>query len=97
MDRWLCTWGGASFGFQDGDQLFRQDGSHAGKFDGAEVYDATTGRYLGEVIDDRLIRKLSKTQKVRTPPSARSRSPRVPRVARVARVMRVGYEDWSLR
>lgn len=96
MDRWLWTWGGASFGFEDGGQLFRQDGWHVGKFDGSEVFDARTGRYLGEVIDDRLIRKRSKAHKVRTPSSPRTRSARVPRAPRVPRVMRVGYEDWPL-
>ncbi|MCF6733626.1 hypothetical protein [Blastococcus sp. KM273129] len=96
MDRWLWTWSGASFGFQDGDQLFGQDGSHVGKFVESEIFDARTGRYLGEVIDDRLIRKVSKAHKVRTPPSPRTRSARAPRAPRSPRVMRVGYEDWPL-
>lgn len=96
MDQWLWTWDGNSFGFRDNDQLFRQDGKHVGKFDGDEVYDAHTGLYLGEVIDDRLIRKTSKVNKRRSAPSPRSRSARMSRTGRTGRVMRAGYTDWPL-
>jgi hypothetical protein len=96
LDGSLWLWSGASFGFRDGDQLFRRDGSHVGKFDGDEVYDARTGRYLGEAIEDRLIRKISKAHKRRSPPSPRRRSARSARSNRSGRTMRSGYEDWPL-
>jgi len=32
--QWLWTWGGASFGYKDGDDLWTHDGRHVGRFHG---------------------------------------------------------------
>jgi hypothetical protein len=45
---WLWTWGGACFGYRQGDSLFTYGGKETGRFHGTEVYGAD-GRYLGEL------------------------------------------------
>lgn len=46
---WLWTWGGASFGYREGDSLWTYDGRHVGRFTGNDVY-APDGAYLGELV-----------------------------------------------
>ena len=59
MDDWLWTWGGASFGFRDGESLFTHEGVEAGHFHGDEIY-GSDGTYLGELrSDNKLITRLS--------------------------------------
>ncbi|MGE5437707.1 MAG: hypothetical protein ACM3O3_10805 [Syntrophothermus sp.] len=58
--KWLWTWGGKCFGYQEGDNLWTHDGYHFGKFRDDEVY-GMDGRYLGELKNDnRLITYTSK-------------------------------------
>jgi len=45
---WLWTWGGACFGYRDGDELWTYDGRHVGRFHGDDVY-GRDGHYLGEI------------------------------------------------
>ena len=57
---WLWNWGGACFGYRDGDALWTHDGRHVGRFHGAEVY-GPDGGYLGEVMsNNRLITDMVK-------------------------------------
>jgi hypothetical protein len=39
--QWLWTWGGVSFGYREGDNLWTHDGRHVGRFHGIEVYAPT--------------------------------------------------------
>jgi hypothetical protein len=48
---WVWTWGGISFGYFEGDDLYTHDGRHVGKRSGDEVY-SPQGRYLGEVMNE---------------------------------------------
>lgn len=36
--QWLWTWGGESFGYRDGDNLWTHTGQHVGRFHGDEVF-----------------------------------------------------------
>lgn len=51
--RWLWTWDGVCFGYQEGNDLWTYDGQHVGRFDGDKVFDCN-GRYLGEIESNRL-------------------------------------------
>jgi hypothetical protein len=92
---WMWTWGGASFGFRDNDNLWTHDGRHVGRFRDDFVY-ASDGSYLGEICDtNRLITKLSRkgTSRRSFAPRAR-RMGRIKRMSRIGRIMRIGCEDF---
>jgi hypothetical protein len=55
----LWTWGGKFYGRREGDLLIHSSGRCTGIIDGDEIYD-NDGRYLGELMQDRLIRNKSK-------------------------------------
>lgn len=91
---WLWTWKGKSFGFRRNDELRTQNGRHVGKFYGNEIY-GPDGRYLGEVIDGRLI--THKSKKLRRKSSYTPKSnvmSRVGYVNYVGNVMLAGYEEF---
>ena len=44
--KWLWTWGGRCYGYQDGDRLFRADGENVGYFVGNEISPATVADIL---------------------------------------------------
>jgi hypothetical protein len=74
--QWLWTWGGVSFGYRDGDNLWTHDGRHVGRFHGIEVY-GPNGSYLGEQLrPGRLITDVAKRAERRPPffPSVRRHS-----------------------
>ncbi|MBT3995670.1 MAG: response regulator [Chloroflexi bacterium] len=57
----LWTWGGEYFGFRDGADLWTFEGKHVGRIRrGTEIY-RTDGRYMGDVVDGRLIVDWHKT------------------------------------
>jgi hypothetical protein len=93
--QWLWTWGGTSFGYRDGGNLWTHDGRNVGRFYEDEVY-GPDGSYLGELRNkNRLITHTSK--KHRRKPSFSPLSRRVgyvPYVDYVGYVMYVGYEDF---
>ena len=92
---WLWTWGGVSFGYREGGQLWTHDGRHVGRFDGDEIF-GTGGGYLGELQNgNRLITSLSKKgrQGYAFTPHA-SRVGFVPYVDYLGYVMYVGFEDF---
>lgn len=91
---WLWTWGGISFGYRDGDDLWTHDGRHVGRFQEDQVFDRH-GQYLGELMNgDRLIRR--KSFGVRgysfTPYARRAGFARYANY--VGYVMYAGYEDF---
>ena len=93
--QWLWTWGGTSFGYRDGDELWTHDGRHVARFRGDEAYDRK-GVYLGELkSENRLITNLSKRIKrgYTFAPYA-SRVGYVPYANYVGYVMYAGYEDF---
>ena len=57
IDLWL--WGGKYYGRRIGDHLIHQSGHCTGIFQADTVYDRD-GRYLGELIGERLIRDKAK-------------------------------------
>lgn len=59
MVKWLWTWGGTSFGYKSGDNLWTHYSKHVGKFYGNEIYNER-GEYLGELKMNKLITKKSK-------------------------------------
>lgn len=57
---WIWTWSGICFGYFDGDDLIAHDGRHVGKkAEDGNIY-SPQGRYLGEVMSDRLLTNLAK-------------------------------------
>jgi hypothetical protein len=94
---WLWTWGGISFGYRLGEDLWTHDGRHVGRFHEDEVY-ARNGLYLGEIRNrNRLITNLNKKQRRKSPfgPHA-NRVAYVRYVNYVGYVMYVGYEDFPV-
>jgi hypothetical protein len=92
---WLWTWGGISFGYREGDNLWTHDGRHVGRFYAEEVY-GPDGHYLGEIRNkNRLITNLNKKNQRRSSfaPYA-NRVAYVPYTDYVGYVMYVGYEDF---
>lgn len=52
---WLWTWGGKCFGYKDDNgNLWTYSGYHVGRFEGDFIY-GRDGKYLGELIEGRLI------------------------------------------
>ena len=93
MER-MFTWGGRSFGYKDGENLWTYTGKHVGRFHGNEAY-GPDGRYLGELRNNKLITKTSKRSRSRGPFTPRtSRMGRVKTVNRVGSVMLVGYGEF---
>ena len=92
---WLWTWGGVSFGYREGDNLWTHDGRHVGRFHDDEVY-APTGFYLGELRNkNRLITNRGKKHFRRSSFAPYgNRAAYVPYVNYVGYVMYVGYEDF---
>lgn len=91
---WLHTWGGRSFGYRDGDDLWTHDGKHVGRFRGDEVY-GHNGSYLGELRGGRLITNTSERSKISgSVPSLGNRVGHVQHVDYVGNVMLAGYEDF---
>lgn len=90
----LYTWGGTHFGHRDRDRLRTRDGRDIGHFQGNEIY-GHNGRYLGELMNGRLITCRTKalrrsglsTAYPRTMPSARH-------VPFAAYAMLAGYQDF---
>lgn len=89
---WLWTWGGRSFGYRTGDDLFTHGGKHVGHFHGDEVF-GQDGHYLGELRGSRLITRRSRnaTKGSFTPSVGTSH---VNRANYVGKVMLVGYQDF---
>lgn len=90
---WLWTWGGTSFGYRQGGDLFTQRGVHVGRFYGDEVY-GLNGRYLGEVKSGRLIRSKSKGAAIKSSLARLAGCAHVPHCNYVGYVMYVGFEDF---
>lgn len=55
----LWTWSGVFFGYREGSDLVTFAGKRVGRFTGDEVY-GRSGRYLGELVHQRLISHLGK-------------------------------------
>jgi len=92
---WLWTWGGVSFGYREGDNLWTHDGRHVGRFHEEEIY-GVDGSYLGELRNkNRLITNLGKKNWRRSSfaPYA-NRVGYVPYTDYVGYLMYVGYEDF---
>ena len=91
----VMDWGGTSFGYQDGDNLWTHNGHHVGKFYGDEIY-SPDGSYLGEIRNgNRLITHQSKRSRRRggfTPFA--NRVGYVNKLNYVGYVLYVGYEDF---
>lgn len=70
------AWGGKYIGFRKGVYLYSKEGNPIGHFDGDEIFDFN-GKYLCDVIDDRLITKLGSraTGKTMQKPNNMSRKP----------------------
>ena len=66
MTTHLWTWGGAYFGYRDGQDLWTHGGVLAGRFHGDEVYGAN-GHYLGEISGDRLLSDHTKVSQHQSP------------------------------
>ena len=93
MER-MFIWGGRSFGYKDGENLWTYSGKHVGRFHGDEVY-GPDGRYLGELKNDKLKAMTSKKSRRKSAFNPRmNRMGRVKTVNRVGNVMLVGYEDF---
>ena len=95
--QWFWTWGGISFGYRDGDNLWTHDGKHVGRFVGDVIYDRN-GRYLGEVRSgNRLI--VDRARKAMTSGSLPfealvRRAPQIRKVNSGAVPVPLGYEDF---
>ncbi len=92
--KWLWTWDGKCYGYQDGDRLFRVDGENVGYFVGNEIYSCNSGRYTGELKNSRLITNKSKKSKHRSPIVQQVGMTAVTPCDYVGYVMHVGYEDF---
>ena len=92
--KWLWTWGGKCYGYQDGDRLFRADGENVGYFVGNEIYSCNSGRYIGELKNSRLITNKSKKSKRRGSVVQQVGITAVTPCDYVGYVMYVGYEDF---
>ena len=91
---WLWTWGGTSFGYRDGNNLWTHDGKHVGRFHEDEVY-RQDGSYLGELLNGRLVTHLSKQSRRRSPfVLYGSRIGYLNRIDYVGHMMLAGYEDF---
>lgn len=91
---WLWTWSGRCFGYRDGDNLWTHDGRDICRFHDDEVY-GSDGRYLGEIINNRLITNKSKKMQRRsgfTPYANRTAYTKY--VDYVGYTMYSGYEDF---
>lgn len=92
--KWLWTWGGRCYGYQDGDRLFRADGENVGYFVGNEIYSCNSGRYIEELKSSRLITNKSKKSKHRSPVVQQVGMTAVTPCDYIGYVMYVGYEDF---
>lgn len=92
--KWLWTWGGKCYGYQDSDRLFRADGENVGYFVGNEIYSCNSGRYIGELKNSRLITNKSKKSKRRSSVVQQVGITAVIPRDYVGYVMYVGYEDF---
>lgn len=94
---WLWTWGGKSFGYRDGDELFTHDGRHVGRFYGDDIHDRH-GVYIGEVKNSNRLIKSKSGKSIRrssfSPYAKRIRH--VQHVGHVGNVTLSGYEDFPL-
>jgi hypothetical protein len=94
METDLWTWGGAYFGYRDGDELWAHDGRLVGRFQGHEIF-GSNGHYLGEIRDgDRLITYTAHLTKVTGAFSTNHRGGRSVHGARGARELPGGYQDF---
>lgn len=92
--QWLWTWGGRCFGYRDGENLYRYDGRYVGRFFGDEVF-GVDGRYLGELRNEkRLIRNLSKTNRLKGALRRGDRGAFAPYADYAGFAMYAGYEDF---
>jgi hypothetical protein len=90
----VWTWGGAYFGYIDGDRLFAHSGTQAGQLDGDDIF-GTDGQYLGEVTsDDRLITDLSKQSNARAAFAPTKVGSVLPFINYVGYAMYDGHEDF---
>lgn len=92
---WLWTWGGRCFGYREGSELWTYDGKHVGRFNGNNEVFGPDGRYLGEIINDRLIRNSAKSfwQSYAFTPYAQ-RMGFMPYMNYVGYVMYAGHEEF---
>lgn len=91
---WLWTWGGTSFGYRKGDDLFTHDGKHVGRFHGDDIH-GRNGRYIGELRGgNRLITQRSGKNVLRGSFAPTLGGSYVKQVNYVGNVMLVGYEDF---
>lgn len=95
MER-MYTWGGRSFGYKDGGNLWTYSGKHVGRFHDDEVY-GPDGRYLGELKNGKLISRTSRKSRRKSRFTPRmNRMGRVKTVNHVGSVMLAGYEDFPM-
>jgi 4-fold beta flower protein len=92
---WLWTWGGACFGYREGDDLYTYDGRHVGHFVEKVVY-GRNGLYLGEIRGrNRLVRKRANASWKQPSFNPRPRRPGQPRyVAYSGYPLDVGDDDF---
>ena len=94
---WLWTWGGASFGYRQGESLFTYDGRSVGRFVGDEVYGAN-GKYLGELRstgqDRRLTASNYKNSRVVATFSPKAGKAYERRANRLPQTAYCGYQDF---
>lgn len=95
MER-MFTWGGRSFGYKDGENLWTYSGKHVGKFHDDEIY-GPDGRYLGELKNSKLISKTSRKSRRKSRFTPRmKRMGRMKTVDHIGSVMLAGYEDFPV-
>lgn len=93
MIQWVWTWGGKSFGYRHGELLYTYLGVQAGRLYGDSVF-ARDGRYLGELIGDRLIGNPKVHTLVRPPFKPRVSACHPNRADVLPQAISAGYADF---
>ncbi|MCK6264457.1 hypothetical protein KP803_14340 [Vibrio sp. ZSDE26] len=93
----VWTWGGKSFGYIDGEDLWTNEGKHVARFYKGDLY-SPEGTYLGEVMDhERLIHCQEKKKLVGAPFKPYADQPAVKACSDFAGyAMFTGYEEFSI-
>ncbi len=90
---YLWTWSGRFFGYREGDLLYAKSGRCVGRFSGSEVYGANA-KYLGELINTRLITNRSKRSSMMGTPSPTTTGENVSSENHPGFAMYAGHDDF---
>jgi hypothetical protein len=90
---WLYNWGGRSFGYKDGNNLYAHDGRNVGKFTNGEIF-GPDGHYLGELMNSRLIANISKKKKRGNQFTPVNQIEHINHINFADTIMLAGYEDF---